>query len=264
MRFGRVKLGKRWPWFAIDAASDAKLSALAQNQAMHRVLLIDDDVELTTMLSQYLGYEGFDVRAVHDGGTGAGEAATNLYSIVVLDIMMPRLSGIEVLRRIRERSAVPVLMLTARGDNVDKIVGLNMGADDYVSKPCTPAELVARIRAILRRTETRAAAEPSSAPRVLKAGELVLWPGSRRATWHGEPLELTGTEFSLLEVLASHVGKLVSKQDISLQAFDRSLVRFDRRIDVHISAIRQKLGTRSDGQSWIQSVRGLGYQLLEG
>jgi len=231
---------------------------------MTRVLLIDDDVELTHMLSQYLRYEGFDVRAVHDGDTGANEAATNLYAIVVLDIMMPRLSGIEALRRIRERSTVPVLMLTARGDNVDKIVGLNMGADDYVAKPCTPAELVARIRAILRRTQAKAEAEPSSVPGMLKAGELVLWPGSRRATWHGEPLELTGTEFSLLEVLARHSGRLVSKQDISLEAFDRSLARFDRRIDVHISAIRQKLGKRPDGQSWIQSVRGLGYQMLEG
>ncbi len=177
---------------------------------------------------------------------------------------MPRLSGIEVLRRIRERSAVPVLALTARGDNVDKIVGLNMGADDYVAKPCTPAELVARIRAILRRTETRAAAEPSSAPRVLKAGELRLWPGSRRATWHGEPLELTGTEFSLLEVLASHVGKLVSKQDISLQAFDRSL---------YVLTVVSTCTSVPSGRSWgpartanpgFRSVRGLGYQLLEG
>jgi DNA-binding response OmpR family regulator len=158
---------------------------------------------------------------------------------------------------------VPMLMLTARGDNIDRIVGLDMGADDYVPKPCTPGELVARIRAILRRTEGREPPGAASGLRVLQAGELMLWPGSRRAIWRGEPLELTGTEFSLLEVLARHAGQLVSKQDISLQAFDRPLARFDRRIDVHISSIRQKLGTRADGQSWIQSVRGLGYQLLE-
>ncbi|MGM9491470.1 response regulator [Ideonella sp. YS5] len=231
---------------------------------MTKVLLVDDDVDLTAMLSQYLVREGFEVQSVHDGEAGAAEATQGGYAIVVLDIMMPRLSGIEALRRIRVASSVPVLMLTARGDNIDRIVGLDMGADDYVPKPCTPGELVARIRAILRRTEGR---EPAGAAngvsRVLQAGELMLWPGSRRAMWRGRPLDLTGTEFSLLEVLARHAGQLVSKQDISLQAYGRPLARFDRRIDVHISSIRQKLGLRSDGQSWIQSVRGLGYQLLD-
>jgi two-component system OmpR family response regulator len=229
---------------------------------MVKVLLVDDDVDLTSMLSQYLMREGFDVTTVQDGEAGVAEATSHDYALVVLDIMMPRLSGIEALRRIRAASAVPILMLTARGDDIDRIVGLDMGADDYVPKPCTPGELVARIRAILRRTEGRGSTG-ATAQRVLQIGELTLWPGSRRATWRGAPLELTGTEFSLLEVLARHSGQLVSKQDISLQAFDRPLARFDRRIDVHISSIRQKLGTRPDGQSWIQSVRGLGYQLLE-
>jgi DNA-binding response OmpR family regulator len=230
---------------------------------MTKVLLVDDDADLTAMLSQYLVREGFDVRTEHDGEAGAGEALRGGYAIVVLDIMMPRLSGIEALRRIRASSQVPVLMLTARGDNIDRIVGLDMGADDYVPKPCTPGELVARIRAILRRTEGREPPEAPGSARVLQAGELMLWPGSRRAMWRGQPLELTGTEFTLLEVLARRAGQLVSKQDISLQAFGRPLARFDRRIDVHISSIRQKLGLRPDGQSWIQSVRGLGYQLLE-
>lgn len=230
---------------------------------MNRVLLVDDDADLTAMLSQYLVREGFEARAVHDGEAGVAEALGGGYAIVVLDIMMPRLSGIEALRRIRAASRVPVLMLTARGDNIDRIVGLDMGADDYVPKPCTPGELVARIRAILRRTEGRELLGVAGSHRMLQAGGLMLWPGSRRAMWLGEPLELTGTEFSLLEVLVRHAGQLVSKQDISLQAFDRPLARFDRRIDVHISSIRQKLGTRPDGQSWIQSVRGLGYQLLE-
>ncbi len=230
---------------------------------MTRVLLVDDDLDLTTMLSQYLSREGLEVDTVYDGEAGVTRATSGDYAIVVLDIMMPRLSGIEALRRIRATSKVPVLMLTARGDNIDRIVGLDMGADDYVPKPCTPGELVARIRAILRRTEGREPAGGATMPRVLEAGKLMLWPGSRRATWCGQPLDLTGTEFSLLEVLARHAGQLVSKQDISLQAFGRSLGRFDRRIDVHISSIRQKLGARPDGQSWIQSVRGLGYQLLE-
>lgn len=230
---------------------------------MAQVLLIDDDTELTDMLSQYLGYEGFGVQVVHDGESGAREAVDGQPDIVVLDIMMPRLSGVEVLRRIRQRSNVPVMMLTARGDDVDKVVGLNLGADDYVRKPCTPGELVARIRAILRRTQARAVPAAACATDSLQSGHLTLWPGSRRASWQHQALELTGTEFSLLEVLVRHAGQLVNKEDISLQAFNRKLARFDRRIDVHISAIRQKLGARPDGQPWIQSVRGMGYQLIK-
>lgn len=226
---------------------------------MIRVLLVDDDVDLTAMLSTYLVREGFAVDAVHDGEVGVAEAASGRYGIVVLDVMMPRLSGIEALRRIRAESDVPILMLTARGDNIDRIVGLDQGADDYVPKPCTPGELVARIRAILRRTEAR---NPAGNPRILQAGDLTVSPGSRSAIWQGKVLDLTGTEFNLLEVLARHAGQLLSKQDISLQAFGQPLARFDRRIDVHISSIRQKLGTRPDGLSWIQSVRGQGYQLL--
>lgn len=230
---------------------------------MISVLLIDDDLELTAMLSQYLIHEGFNVHAVNDGLAGVTEAVSGRYAIVVLDVMMPRLSGVEVLRRIRGLSKVPILMFTARGENLDRIVGLEMGADDYVPKPCTPGELVARIRAILRRTETLQANIPSSTQRMLVAGELIMSPSNRQATWRGEPLDLTGTEFVLLEVLAKHVGQLISKNDISVLAFNRPLTRFDRRIDVHISSIRQKLGTRADGESWIQSVRGRGYQLLE-
>ncbi|MFS2162890.1 response regulator [Variovorax sp. Varisp62] len=230
---------------------------------MPRVLLVDDDVDLTEMLSMYLVREGFDVHVVRDGESGVAEAARGVYAIVVLDIMMPRMSGIEALRRIRATSQVPVLMLTARGENIDRIVGLDMGADDYVPKPCTPGELAARIRAILRRTETREPTSTAANPRMLQVGELALWPGSRRALWRGHPLELTGTEFGLLDVLARHAGQLVSKETISQQAFGKPLARFDRRIDVHISSIRQKLGMRPDGESWIQSVRGRGYQLLE-
>jgi DNA-binding response OmpR family regulator len=232
---------------------------------MTSVLLVDDDADLTAMLSQYLRREGFDVDAVHDGEAGVAGATSDRYALVVLDIMMPRLSGIEALRRIRATSDVPVLMLTARGDDIDSIVGLDMGADDYVSKPCMPGALVARIRAILRRTEERRSGGVGGArsQRSVRAGELLLWPGARRAEWRGAPLDLTGTEFSLLEVLVRHAGELVSKQDISQQAFGRPLGRFDRRIDVHISSIRQKLGSRADGESWIQSVRGQGYQLLK-
>lgn len=228
---------------------------------MTKVLLIDDDVELTALLSEYLGEEGFEAKAVHDGRSGVEEVLSRQYDIAVLDIMMPRMNGIEVLQRIRKESEIPVLMLTARGDNIDRITGLNLGADDYVSKPCSPDELVARLRAILRRSLRQAHAEPA-APHVLRSGELVLHPGSRSAEWRGLPLELTGAEYSILEVLMRNVGQLVSKQDMSRRAFAQPLAAFDRRIDVHISSIRQKLGSRHDGQSWIRTVRGQGYQLV--
>jgi DNA-binding response OmpR family regulator len=227
---------------------------------MTKVLLIDDDVELTSLLSEYLSEEGFDPHAVHDGRSGVEEALSQQYDIVVLDIMMPRMNGIEALQRIRKASDVPVLMLTARGDNVDRITGLNLGADDYVSKPCTPDELVARLRAILRRSQRQAVADTTN--NTLRSGELSLFPGSRTAEWHGKPLDLTGAEYSILEVLMRNVGQLVSKQDVSKRAFGQPLTAFDRRIDVHVSSIRQKLGQRDDGQSWIRTVRGQGYQLV--
>lgn len=228
---------------------------------MTNVLLIDDDIELTSLLSEYMSKEGFSVEATADGRIGVAEAMSASTDLIVLDIMMPRMNGIEVLRKIREVSDVPVLMLTAYGDDIDRISGLNLGADDYVSKPCSPGELTARIRAILRRSGRAGRDGP---PEELRSGELVLHPSSRRAEWRGAQLELTGTEFNLLEVLVQSAGQLVSKEEISLRAFGRSLTAFDRRIDVHISSIRQKIGARGDGKPWIQAVRGRGYQLLEG
>jgi two-component system OmpR family response regulator len=224
------------------------------------VLLVDDDRELTEMLSQYLAREGFQATAVGTGEEGEAEALGGAYALVVLDVMLPGLSGIEVLRRIRARSQVPVLLLTARGDNIDRIAGLELGADDYVPKPSSPGELVARLRAILRRVQPQVPL--GTAPEAVGSGALALWPGQRQALWHGQPLELTGTEFSLLEVLVRRAGQLVSKQDLSLDALGRPLTRYDRRIDVHVSSIRQKLGPRADGSSWIQSVRGMGYLLI--
>ncbi|KAA0596049.1 two-component system response regulator CpxR [Azospirillum lipoferum] len=227
---------------------------------MIKVLLVDDDVDLTAMLVEYLAQENFEGHAVHNGEDGVAAALGGGYAIVVLDVMMPRLSGIETLRRIRQSSRVPVLMLTARGDNIDRITGLDLGADDYVPKPCTPGELVARLRAILRRTGPQPALAMAAA--TVEAGPLLLCPGSRTATLEGRTLDLTGTEFNLLEVLARRAGHLISKQDLSQRALGRPLSPFDRRIDVHISSIRQKLGTRGDGRSWIQTVRGMGYQLV--
>jgi DNA-binding response OmpR family regulator len=226
---------------------------------MTNVLLIDDDTELTTILSEYLTEEGFTVFAAVDGKQGLAEIAARRIDMIVLDIMMPQMNGIDVLQRIRRISEIPVLMLTARGDDVDRIAGLNLGADDYVAKPCSSGELVARLRAILRRTGRDKNVETEQ----LRSGELVLTPANRTAEWRGQPFELTGTEFILLEVLVRNAGQLISRQVISKQAFGRPLVAFDRRIDVHISSVRQKLGRREDGQSWIQSVRGQGYQLIQ-
>ncbi len=221
------------------------------------VLLVDDDQELTEMLTQYLAREGFEATAVHTGEEGEVEALSGRYSIVVLDVMLPQRSGIEVLRRIRAVSQVPVVLLTARGDNIDRITGLELGADDYVPKPSFPGELVARLRAIMRRVQP--VGQPTE---VIKSGALVLWPGKRQALWNGIELCVTSTEFSLLEALARSAGQVVSKKDLSLNALGCPLTRYDRRIDVHISSIRQKLGPRPDAKAWIQSVRGLGYLLI--
>lgn len=218
------------------------------------VLLVDDDVELAGMLAEYLRLEGFEVLAVPNGESGVTEAVSGRHAIVVLDVMLPDMSGIEALTRIRLQTRVPVLMLTAKGDDLNRIMGLELGADDYVPKPCTPRELVARIRAILRRTQGLA-----GIPDTLTVGPLTLLPHQRSAHWEGKPLDLTNTEFNLLEVLARHAGRVVDRTELSRSGLGRPLARFDRSIDVHLSSIRQKLGHRPDGESWIQTVRGRGY-----
>jgi two-component system, OmpR family, response regulator len=228
---------------------------------MSKVLLIDDDVELVSMFQEYLEQEGFDVKTAHDGEAGTAAALTGQYAIAILDVMMPRMNGLETLRRIRAASRMPILMLTARGDDTDRIVGLELGADDYVTKPCTPRELTARIRAILRRTTGTPMDQLASAP--LAVGQLTMWPEQRRATWAGATVELTSTEFNLLEVLARNAGKPVSKSILSEQGLGRPMARFDRNIDVHLSSLRHKLGTLADGRSCIQTVYRMGYQLIK-
>lgn len=229
---------------------------------MQKILLVDDDVELADMLKEYLEQEGFEVNTAHDGEQGLAEALTGNYMIAILDVMMPRLNGIETLRRIRTESRLPVIMLTAKGDETDRIIGLELGADDYVPKPCMPRELTARIRAILRRTQTTRLDEEPVVH--LEAGKLKMWPTQRRAEWNGETLELTSTEFNLLEVLARHAGQPVSKSKLSEQGLGRPLARFERSIDVHLSSIRHKLGVLADGRSCIQTVYRRGYQFIKG
>lgn len=232
-------------------------------EAQNKVLLIDDDVELVQMLGEYLEQEGFSVTTVHDGEAGVEQAMSGQFSLAVLDVMMPRMNGVEALRRIRAAgNAMPVLMLTARGDDTDRIVGLELGADDYVPKPCTPRELTARIRAILRRTVVAAANSPEVTDLALRVGALVMWPAQRKVEWDGKKVDLTSSEFNILEILARHAGQPVSKADLSEQALGRTLARFDRNIDVHLSSLRHKLGNLQDGRSCIQTVYRLGYQLI--
>jgi DNA-binding response OmpR family regulator len=225
---------------------------------MAKVLLIDDDVELVGLLKEYLLQEGFEVDVAHDGEAGVLTALAGDYALIVLDVMMPKLNGIEVLRKIRMQSGVPVIMLTAKGDDDHRIAGLESGADDYVPKPCRPRELVARIRAILRRV-----AHTDVEPVQISVGDLSIWPEKRAVSWAGKPIELTSTEYNLLEMLVQHAGRVVSKNDLSLNALGRPLARFDRSIDVHLSSIRQKIGAVADGKQYIQTVYRMGYQLVK-
>jgi len=226
---------------------------------MNKVLIIDDDIELAGLFQEYLQQEGFAVDVAHTGSAGLQNALSGDYRLVILDIMLPDIKGTEILARIRLESRIPVLMFTAKGDDVDRIIGLESGADDYVPKPCTPRELVARIRAILRRTLP--ADTHLTGP--ITAGPLKIWPEERKAVWFEQNLELTSTEFNLLETLAHQVGRIVSKNELSEKALGRPLARFDRSIDVHMSSIRQKLGNQQDGRSYIQTVRGQGYQFIK-
>lgn len=228
---------------------------------MAKVLLVDDDVELLELLRDYLLGEGFEVELRHDGDAGVRAVLGGGFDAVVLDVMMPGIDGIQALRLIRSASAVPVLMLTARGDDDDRITGLELGADDYVPKPCTPRELTARLRAILKRVSAGTVTTPAI-QMPLSVGTLTLWPSERRAERAGAPLDLTSTEFSLVEILARNAGQVVSKATLSEMALGRPLSRFDRSIDVHMSSIRQKLGALPDGRSCIQTVIRKGYQLI--
>ena len=221
------------------------------------VLLVDDDVELVGLLRDYLASDGFSVVVAHDGESALRRFAAQAPDIAVVDVMMPGFSGIEVLRRIRARGSLPVLMLTARGDDESRILGLELGADDYVAKPCSPRELSARLRAILRRTQVR-----SSVPDSVAVGELALYSSQRRIAWAGQDIPLTNAEFNLLELLIQHAGQVVSKSLLSEQGLGRPFQRYDRSIDVHLSSIRHKLPRLADGRPRIQAVLRKGYQLL--
>jgi len=224
---------------------------------MNKILIIDDDEELCELVAEYLTVEGFETKAVHDGATGLEYALSGEYDMAVLDVMLPKMNGFDVLRKLRGSSKLPVLMLTARGDDMERIVGLEIGADDYLPKPFNPRELVARLRAILRR------AEPSEP--VDRAGEKVvvddleLSKSSRTAKISGEEVLLTSVEFDLLVYLAAEAGRVVRKDDLSENVLERKLSPYDRSLDMHISNLRKKLGARPDGGDRIKTIRSVGY-----
>lgn len=230
-----------------------------------RILLIDDDVELCELLTDYLGAEGFAIEAVNDAAQGAEKALEGEYALIVLDVMLPGLSGFEVLRRIRTASQIPVLMLTARGDDVDRIVGLEMGADDYLPKPFNPRELVARIRAIQRRAEPKVPEreKPAGADRLV-VGDIELDPGARTVKQNGQLVELTSVEFSLLEEFLRMAGQLVTREDLAKKVLGRRLSPYDRSLDVHVSSVRRKLGHQVGERERIRTVRGSGYLYTTG
>ena len=222
-----------------------------------RILLADDDRELNALLAEFLTMEGYAVTSVYDGDAALDAAMRGGVDLVVLDVMMPGRSGMEVLRELRQHTPLPVIMLTARGDPVDRIIGLEIGADDYVPKPCNPRELVARIRAVLRRGQA------ASNDEALRMGDLALFPAQRRCELGAQALELTGTEFDLLELLMRHAGEVVDKDTLSVHALGRRLGVFDRAVDMHVSHLRRKMGARSDGGERIKTVRGRGYILVK-
>lgn len=225
---------------------------------MDHILIIDDDVALCELVTEYLEPLGFQIETIHRGDAGAERALAGEHSLVVLDVMLPGLNGFEVLRRIRAESKIPVLMLTARGDDIDRIVGLEIGADDYLPKPFNPRELTARIRAILRRTGSEPAADRALEKR-LRVGDVELDSGTRAISRAGENVELTAVEFDLLEKLLRAAGEIVTREELSKKVLGRSSSPFDRSIDMHISNLRKKLGTRLGGSERIKTVRGVGY-----
>jgi two-component system response regulator CpxR len=224
---------------------------------MDRVLIIDDDEELCDLVSEYLTVEGFETTCVHDGQSGLDRARSGDFDMAILDVMLPKMNGFDVLRKLREDSDVPVLMLTARGDDMERIVGLEIGADDYLPKPFNPRELVARLRAILRRASNDDG--NGAMPEKVQVDDLEISTTSRSAKIDGAEVGLTSVEFDLLVYLVRQAGKIVKKEDLSENVLERSLSPYDRSLDMHISNLRKKLGHRRDGSERIKTVRSVGY-----
>lgn len=224
---------------------------------MSKILIIDDDEELCELVSEYLSVEGFTTEAVHDGESGLQKALTGDYELAILDVMLPRKNGFDVLRELRKSSKLPVLMLTAKGDDMERIVGLEIGADDYLPKPFNPRELVARLRAVLRRVGD--ADEKKATAESFTVDDIEVSLTGRTAKTGGTELNLTAVEFDLLVALLEQAGKIVKKEDLSQRVLDRRLSPFDRSLDMHVSNLRKKLGAREDESERIKTIRSVGY-----
>jgi len=222
---------------------------------MAKILIIDDDAELCELVEEYLTREGYEVEAVHNGDKGLERALSGDHALIVLDLMLPGMMGLDVLRRLRSESRIPVLILTARGEEVDRIVGLEIGADDYLAKPFNPRELLARVRAILRRSQ----GGPASSVTPVTVGDVELDPGARTVKRDGSELELTAVEFSLLEALMRAAGQVVTREYLAQTVLGRRFMAYDRSIDMHVSKLRKKLGTPHGDGERIKTVRGVGY-----
>ena len=229
---------------------------------MSQLLLIDDDIELCKLLQEYLITEGFSVDMAHDGEQGYIASQSKAYDAIVLDVMLPIFNGVEVLKKLRDTLStklIPVLMLTAKGDTIDRIIGLEIGADDYLAKPCNPRELVARLRAILRRSHSPN--EQLTDSDMVTVDNLVLQKSNRRVNYNNSNVALTGAEFTVLELLMRSQGQVISKECLTERALGRKLTPYDRSIDVHVSNIRKKLTASGASKELIINIRGSGYML---
>lgn len=227
---------------------------------MQNILLIDDDMELCSLLKEYLVDEGFELEICHEGIAGSDKALSQTHDLIILDVMLPGCNGFEVLKKIRKQSNVPVLMLTARGDEIDRIVGLEIGADDYLGKPFNPRELVARIRAIFRRTQPEDGdPDTSMEPSKWCVDDIELELHTRSVLKQGQAIDLTAVEFNLLKVLLRSAGTVVSREELNREVLGRSYSPYDRSIDVHVSKLRKKLGEKVGQAERIQAIRGEGY-----
>ncbi|MBD1564590.1 response regulator [Vibrio sp. SA48] len=225
---------------------------------MAHILLIDDDTELTSLLKEVLSYEGFEVSEANDGEAGLTTIHSGI-DLVLLDVMMPKLNGMETLKRLRENWCTPVLMLTAKGEEIDRVIGLELGADDYLPKPFSDRELLARIRAILRRSQPNHSTKPSD---VIECQDIQVYPSKQEAYCQGQLLDLTTTEFALLTHFVQNPGETLTKENLSIDVLGKRLAAFDRAIDMHVSNLRKKLPERIDGKPRIKTLRGRGYLMI--
>lgn len=229
---------------------------------MANILLIDDDTELTSLLKDILSFEGFTVTEANDGYAGLDAINSNI-DLILLDVMMPKLNGMETLKKLRESWETPVLMLTAKGEEIDRVIGLELGADDYLPKPFSDRELLARIRAILRRTQSSNNNEKATTSDCVRYQDLAVYPGKQEAYCNEQLLDLTTTEFALLSHLIQNPGQVITKESLSLDVLGKRLAAFDRAIDMHISNLRKKVPERPDGKARIKTLRGRGYLFVE-